>query len=202
MKFATLLTPSSVYMSRTPFTKIPQWAQWFQRKWNITGRRSTAATRQKPGCACASRCWCSLFAVCWEHFVREEDVNLAASFSWKGFMDFTLPLLCYYGHLLILGTSETYSYKPGHNISYKIACVPSEDSDQPAHPRSLIRVFTGHSLGSQGSKASSGGQRRLWSDCADVQADLSSLGELAIVLGILFPGSYHIYCNVGQDQTP
>ena len=27
IKFATLLTPSSVYMSRTPFSKIPQWAQ-------------------------------------------------------------------------------------------------------------------------------------------------------------------------------
>ena len=27
MKFATLLTPSSVYMSRTPFSKVPQWAQ-------------------------------------------------------------------------------------------------------------------------------------------------------------------------------
>ena len=35
MKFATLLTPSSVYMSRTPFPNIPQWAQWSQRKWNL-----------------------------------------------------------------------------------------------------------------------------------------------------------------------
>ena len=46
MKFATLLTPSSVYMSRTPFSNIPrcatsiypniiQWAQWSQRKRNI-----------------------------------------------------------------------------------------------------------------------------------------------------------------------
>ena len=35
MKFATLLTPSSVGMSRTPFSKIPQWAQWSQKKWNI-----------------------------------------------------------------------------------------------------------------------------------------------------------------------
>ena len=32
MKFATLLTPSSVYMSRTPFSNTPQWAQWSQRK--------------------------------------------------------------------------------------------------------------------------------------------------------------------------
>ena len=33
------------------------------------------------------------------------------------------------------------TYKPGYSISYPIACTPSEVSDQPAHPRSLIRVF-------------------------------------------------------------
>ena len=37
-------------------------------------------------------------------------------------------------------------YEPGHSISYKITCAPNEDSDQPAHPRSLIRVFAGHSV--------------------------------------------------------
>ena len=42
--------------------------------------------------------------------------------------------------------------EPGNSISHNIACVPSEDSDQPAHPRSLIRVFAGHSVDSQGSK--------------------------------------------------
>ena len=26
--------------------------------------------------------------------------------------------------------------EPGHNSCYKIACVPSEDSDQPVYPRS------------------------------------------------------------------
>ena len=49
----------------------------------------------------------------------------------------------------------------------------SEDSDQPAHSRSLIRIFTGRILDSQGCKVSSCGQRRPWSDCADAQADLS-----------------------------
>ena len=29
--------------------------------------------------------------------------------------------------------------------------MPIEDLDQPAHPRSLIRVFDGHSMGSKGS---------------------------------------------------
>ena len=68
-------------------------------------------------------------------------------------------------------TSEKI-FEPGDRISYKIVCAPSDDSDQPVHSRSLIRVFAGHSVGSQGSKVSSGGQRTEWSDCADGQADL------------------------------
>ena len=49
--------------------------------------------------------------------------------------------------------------EPGDSISYKVACAPNEDSYQPAHPRSLLRVFAGHSMCSQGSKASSGEQQ-------------------------------------------
>ena len=45
-------------------------------------------------------------------------------------------------------------------------CTPSEDSDQPGHPPSLIRVFAVRSMGSLGPKFSSCGQRRLWTDCA------------------------------------
>ena len=55
----------------------------------------------------------------------------------------------------------------------KMACAPSEDSDQPGHPPSLIRIFAvrmkkawvlGYPLSTQ---------HRLWSDWADAQADLS-----------------------------
>ena len=28
--------------------------------------------------------------------------------------------------------------EPGHSNSYNFTCVPSEDSDQPSHPSSLI----------------------------------------------------------------
>ena len=52
-------------------------------------------------------------------------------------------------------------------------CAPSEDADQPGHPPSLIRVFALHPLGSWGPKVCSCGQRRLWSDWANTQADLS-----------------------------
>ena len=51
--------------------------------------------------------------------------------------------------------------------------APSEDSDQPGHPPSLIRVFAVRLMGSLGPKPSSCGQRRLWSDWANAQADLS-----------------------------
>ena len=33
------------------------------------------------------------------------------------------------------------TYDPPHDITNNITCAPSEDSDQPGHPPSLIRVF-------------------------------------------------------------
>ena len=62
----------------------------------------------------------------------------------------------------------------------QIECAPSEDSDQPGHPPSRIRVFTVHTMGSLGPKVSSCRQWRLirlgrypgWSE--------SSLGTYAI----------------------
>ena len=54
-----------------------------------------------------------------------------------------------------------------------MTCVPSEDSDQPGHPPSLIRVFAVHFVGSLGHTASSCGQWRLWSDWVNTQADMS-----------------------------
>ena len=34
-----------------------------------------------------------------------------------------------------------YSYEPPHDKTNKVACAPSEYSDQPGHPPSLISVF-------------------------------------------------------------
>ena len=39
-------------------------------------------------------------------------------------------------------------FEPPHDKTNKIICVPSEDSYQPGHPPSLIRVFAVHSVGS------------------------------------------------------
>ena len=55
----------------------------------------------------------------------------------------------------------------------KLACAPIKDSDQPVHPHSLIRVFDGRSVSSQGSNVGSVGILRLQSDCVDAQTDLN-----------------------------
>ena len=41
---------------------------------------------------------------------------------------------------------------PGSSKIYKLACASIEDSEQPVHPQSLIRVFDGCSMGSQVSR--------------------------------------------------
>ena len=57
-------------------------------------------------------------------------------------------------------------YKPPHDKTNKMACAPSEDSDQPGHSPSLIRVFT---VGMKKARVLSyplNAQRRFWSDWA------------------------------------
>ena len=41
-----------------------------------------------------------------------------------------------------LSKTESDIFEPPRDKTNKIACAPSEDSDQPGHPPSLIRVFT------------------------------------------------------------
>ena len=83
------------------------------------------------------------------------------------------------------------NYQTQRQKTYLRTCIPSEDSDQPAHSRSLIRIFTGSILDSQGCKVCSSGQRRLWSVRHDAQVLLSSsLGTYVKRLIISPRGSY------------
>ena len=43
---------------------------------------------------------------------------------------------------------EGFKYEPPHDKTNKMVCAPSEDSDQPGHPPSPIRVFATRSMGS------------------------------------------------------
>ena len=64
-------------------------------------------------------------------------------------------------------------YKPLHDKTNKMTCAPSEDSDQPGHPPSLISVFAVCMKKHWALNYLLSAQRRLWSDWADAQADLS-----------------------------
>ena len=63
--------------------------------------------------------------------------------------------------------------EPPHDKTNEMIWAPSEDSDQPGHPPSLIRVFAVCMKKAWVLSYPLSAQRRLWSDWADAQADLS-----------------------------
>ena len=63
--------------------------------------------------------------------------------------------------------------KPPLDKTNKMACAPREDSDQPGHPPSLIRVFAVRMKKDWVLSYPLSQQRKLLSDWVDAQADLS-----------------------------
>ena len=59
--------------------------------------------------------------------------------------------------------------------TYLLTCAPNEDSDQTAHPRSLIRVSVVRMKKLCLFGYPKCAQWRFWSDCANAQADLNLL---------------------------
>ena len=66
-----------------------------------------------------------------------------------------------------------YDNEPPHDKTNKMACGPREDSDQPGHLPSLIRVFAVRMKKAWVISYTMSTQGKLWSDWADAQADLS-----------------------------
>ena len=93
-------------------------------------------------------------------FGRDRHCNLFSYKYWKPISKCgTHRLVCVFPDLsstsLFAGwvaNDETVllPYEPLRQKTYLRACAPSEDSDQTAHSRSLIRIFTGRILNSQG----------------------------------------------------
>ena len=79
-------------------------------------------------------------------------------------------------------------------------CAPSEDSHQPGHPSSLIRVFAVCMNKPWALSYPLSAQRRLWSDWADAQADLKTLIRLGGCPGWSEPSlgthSFFWFCHV------
>ena len=74
----------------------------------------------------------------------------------------------------------------------------SEDSDQPGHPPSLIRVFAVRTKKAWVLSYPLSAQRRLWSDWADAQAYLSLRWAHSHFVGLSCRGSYTLtFCVLG-----
>ena len=82
-------------------------------------------------------------------------------------------------------------FEPPHDKTNKMTCAPSEDSDQPGHPPSLIRVFAVRMKNHWALNYLLSAQWRLWSDWADAQADLS-LCWVHVILSVLLCGGSFI----------
>ena len=72
-----------------------------------------------------------------------------------------------------LVTTARYSFEPPHDETNKLTWAPSDDSDQPGDPPSLISGFAVRMKKALVLSYPLSAQRRLWSDWADAQADLS-----------------------------
>ena len=46
-------------------------------------------------------------------------------------------------HRVFMVLDRIFTFEPPRDKTNKMACAPSEDSDQPGHPPSLTRVFAG-----------------------------------------------------------
>ena len=86
------------------------------------------------------RCQCAGFVMLWIICLKKQDskeiLKLQARKLW------TLKMFFCLFHLYI------GKYDLSHDKTNKMTCAPIEDSDQPGHSPSLIRVFTVHSVGS------------------------------------------------------
>ena len=88
------------------------------------------------------------------------------------------------------------AYEPPHDKTNKVACVPSEDSDQSGHPPSLVRVFVVRTKKAQVLSYLLSAQRRLWSDWADAQADLSLCWAHSHFAGIVMRRLIYVFVLV------
>ena len=80
-------------------------------------------------------------------------------------------------------------------------CAPSEDSDQPGHLPSLIRVFAVCMKKAWVLSYSLSAQRRLWTDWADAQADLSLRWAHNHIVGFVMRRLIRSLCTCIRDTA-
>ena len=100
-----------------------------------------------------------------DSFYYDEALILNGFLRWLFFVLTFSIIIIFYSFCMV---PQQSNFELQRQNPYRRTLASSEDSNQPARMRRLIRIFTGGILDNQGCKVSSCGQRRLRSDCADV----------------------------------
>ena len=140
------------------------------------------------GCACAFEEWV--------YGRRTVTVILPWISCWWVFVSVENTLhfiVCSQSFIEIISANKII-YEPPHDKTNKMACAPSEDSDQPGHPPRLIRVFVVRLKEAWVLSYPLSAQRRLWSDWADAQADLSLRWAYSHFVGFVMRRLNYIHC--------
>ena len=76
-------------------------------------------------------------------FLLPSLIFLFVCFFFLSCIDKTMFMVLLLGYLHLILTVESFktSFEPPHDKTNEMACAPTDDSDQPRHPPSLIRVF-------------------------------------------------------------
>ena len=137
--------------------------------------------------------WTSCHGAC-------QDSDFFKNYSWSNPKSGEQTLFQSLNNCLCLSLSQTclsikLTIEPHRDKANKMACAPSEDSDQPGHPPSLIRVFDVRLKKARMLSYPLSGQRRLWTDWEDAQADLSLRWAHMPFLSVLSRGG-SILCQI------
>ena len=90
-----------------------------------------------------------------------------------------------------------FLYEPRHDKTNKVS-VPPAKTDQPGHPPSLIRVFAVCMKKAWVLSYPLSAQRRLWSDWADAQADLSLRWAHAHFVGFVMSRLISMFSDINE----
>ena len=108
----------------------------------------------------------------WQRYIASPKANHFADWAIWSYLGTTsfIGLGCSSPLSVQSASHQTFkTFEPLHDKTNKLAYVPSEDSDQPGHLPSLIRVFTVRMKKAWVLSYPLSAQRRLWSDWADTR---------------------------------
>ena len=137
-------------------------------------------------------------------YIITREITLTSSlFRRLSFLPFPLPLFLLLLFFTLLNSPLSLSWYSckymSHEMTKPTKWVCAKQRLRSAWASSLIRFFTVHSMGSWGPKVSSCGQRRLWSDWADAQADLSLHWGHTHIVGFVMSRLTCIYTDTRKN---